>query len=100
MNNCFIILAAGESKRFKSITPKPYHLFKGKALIQHSIERALITKKFNKIIVVIKKKHLKFVKSLKLKNIKIVIGGKTRAESSYKALKSFMQTECNNKLQD
>jgi len=89
MNNCFIILAAGESKRFKSITPKPYHLFKGKALIQHSIERALISKKFNKIIVVIKKKHLKFVKSLKLKNIKIVIGGKTRAESSYKALKSI-----------
>ena len=64
MNNCFIILAAGESKRFKSITPKPYHLFKGKALIQHSIERALISKKFNKIIVVIKKKHLKFIKSL------------------------------------
>ena len=89
MNNCFIILAAGESKRFKSITPKPYNLYKGKPLIQHSITRALNCKKFNKIIVVINKKHLKFIKNLKLKNIKIVIGGKTRAESAYKALKSI-----------
>ena len=91
MNNCFIILAAGESKRFKSITPKPYYLFKGKPLIQHSINRALNCKKFNKIIVVINKKHLKFIKKLKLKNIKIVIGGKTRAESAYKALKSIQK---------
>ena len=86
MNNCFIILAAGESKRFKSITPKPYYLFKGKPLIQHSINGALNCKKFNKIIVVINKKHLKFIKNLKLKNIKIVIGGKTRAESAYTEL--------------
>ena len=63
MNNCFIILAAGESKRFKSITPKPYHLFKGKPLIQHSINRALNSKKFNKIIVVIKKKQMCFTHS-------------------------------------
>jgi 2-C-methyl-D-erythritol 4-phosphate cytidylyltransferase/2-C-methyl-D-erythritol 2,4-cyclodiphosphate synthase len=91
MNNCFIILAAGESKRFKSITPKPYYLFKGKPLIQHSINRALNCKKFNKIIVVINKKHLKFIKKLKLKNIKIAIGGKTRAESAYKALKSIQK---------
>ena len=91
MNNCFIILAGGESKRFKSITPKPYYLFKGKPLIQHSINTALNCKKFNKIIVVINKKHLKFIKKLKLKNIKIVIGGKTRAESAYKALKSIQK---------
>ena len=36
MNNCFIILAAGESKRFKSKTPKPYYLYRGKPLFQHS----------------------------------------------------------------
>ena len=47
--------------------------------------------KFNKIIIVINKKHLKFIKRLKLKNIKIAIGGKTRAESAYKALKSIQK---------
>ena len=33
MNISFIILAGGESKRFNSKTPKPYHLYKGKAFI-------------------------------------------------------------------
>ena len=48
MNNCFIILAAGESKRFKSKTPKPYYLYKGKPLIQHSIDRAKKSKNSKK----------------------------------------------------
>ena len=89
MTNCFIILAAGESKRFNSKIPKQYHLYNGKPLIQHSIDKAKLCKKINKIVVVIKKKHKKFVKSLKIKNIKIVLGGKTRAESAFKALHSL-----------
>ena len=50
MNNCFIILAAGESKRFNSKTPKPYHLYNGKPLIQHSIDKARLCKKIKKIM--------------------------------------------------
>ena len=87
MNNCFIILAAGESKRFNSSTPKPYHIYKGKPLLLHSIEKAISCKKFRKIVLVINKKHRKFIKKLKIKNITILEGGKTRAESAYKALK-------------
>ena len=68
MNNCFIILAAGESKRFNSKTPKPYHLYKGKPLIQHSIDKAKLYKKLHKIIIVVNKKHKKFIKSIKIKN--------------------------------
>ena len=56
MNNCFIILAAGESKRFNSKTPKPYHLYNGKPLIQHSIDKARLCKKINKIIILVNKK--------------------------------------------
>ena len=48
MNNCFIILAAGESKRFKSKIPKPYYLYRGKPLIKHSIDKAKESKKFKK----------------------------------------------------
>jgi len=87
MNNCFIILAAGKSKRFNSKTPKPYHLYKGKPLILHSIDKAKNYKKFDKIILVINKKHKKFIKKLNIKNIKIIEGGKTRADSAFKALK-------------
>ena len=88
MNKCFIILAAGESKRFNSNTPKPYHLYKGKPLLLHSLDKVKNYGKFNKIILVINKKHKLYVNKLKIKGIKIVIGGKTRAESAYKALES------------
>ena len=89
MNSCFIILAGGESKRFNSNLPKPYHIYKGKPLLLHSIEKAQSYKKFNKIVLVINKKHRNLIKNLKIKNIKIIEGGKTRAESAYKGLKSI-----------
>jgi 2-C-methyl-D-erythritol 4-phosphate cytidylyltransferase/2-C-methyl-D-erythritol 2,4-cyclodiphosphate synthase len=88
MINCFIILAGGESKRFNSIIPKPYHLYKGKPLLLHSIDKVKSYKKFSKIVLVINKKHKNLIKKLKIKNIMIVEGGKTRAESSYEGLKS------------
>jgi len=88
MNNCFIILAGGESKRFNSNIPKPYHLYKGKPLLLYSIERVKNFGKFNKIVLVINKKHKKYIKKLKITNINIVTGGKTRAESAYKGLRS------------
>ena len=59
MNNCFIILAGGESKRFNSKIAKPYHFYKGKPLLLHSIDKAKDCKIFDKIIVVINKKHRK-----------------------------------------
>jgi len=98
MNNCFIILAAGESKRFNSKTPKPYHLYNGKPLIQHSIDKAKLYKKINKIIITVNKKHKKFIKNLKIKNIKIIEGGKTRAESAFKSLHALKWYKISNVL--
>ena len=89
MNSCFIILAGGESKRFNSNTPKPYTNYKGKPLLLHSIDKAKIFNKFDKIVIVINKKHKNYFKNLKIKNINIINGGKTRAESAYIALKSI-----------
>ena len=91
MNSCFIILAGGESKRFNSKTPKPYHLYKGKPLLLHSIDKVRKYNKFNKIVVVINKKHKNHIKKLKIKNIKIIDGGTTRAESAFKALEYIKQ---------
>jgi 2-C-methyl-D-erythritol 4-phosphate cytidylyltransferase / 2-C-methyl-D-erythritol 2,4-cyclodiphosphate synthase len=88
MNSCFIILAGGESKRFNSKIPKPYHLYKGKPLLSHSIDKVKKYGKFSKIILVINKKHKTHIKKLNIKDIKIIIGGKTRASSAYRALKS------------
>jgi 2-C-methyl-D-erythritol 4-phosphate cytidylyltransferase/2-C-methyl-D-erythritol 2,4-cyclodiphosphate synthase len=96
MNSCFIILAGGESKRFNSKNPKSYHLYKGKPLLLHSIDKAKKYKKFNRIVLVINKKHKKLIKDLKIKNIKIVEGGSTRAESAYRALKSIKKYNIKN----
>ena len=98
MNSCFIILAGGESKRFNSKTPKPYHLYKGKPLLLHSLDKANNYGKFSKIVIVVNKKHKSYLSKLMIKNIKIVIGGKTRAESSYKALKAIKKYKFKNVL--
>jgi len=96
MNNCFIILAGGESKRFNSNIPKPFHLYKGKPLLLHSIDKVRDFGKFNKIVLVINKKHKTYIKKLKIKNVKIIIGGMTRAESAYKGLRSIKSYDIKN----
>ena len=83
MNNCFILLAAGKSERFKSKIPKQFSIYKNKPLFMHSIEKAKKSNLFNKIIIVVNKKY----KSIKIKNTKIITGGKERYQSSQKALK-------------
>ena len=57
MSICFIILAAGQSKRLNSNIPKPYIDYKGKPIVQHSIDKAKKCKKISKIILIINKKH-------------------------------------------
>ena len=96
MNNCFILLAGGESKRFNSKIPKSYTFYKGKPLLLHSLDKIKVFNKFSKIILVINKKHRKYIKKLDVKNIKIVVGGNTRAESSFNALKSIERSNFKN----
>ena len=91
MRFSFILLAGGNSIRFKSKLPKPYHKIAGKTLIELSINKIKQFKEFKKIIVVYNRKHLKFLKKINLKNITIVKGGKNRQESTYNALKHLQK---------
>ena len=86
MSFCFIILAAGNSSRFRSNIGKPYQKIAGKSLIEINLLKALKFKQIKKIIVVYNRKNLKLLKSLKLKNIKLIPGGNTRQKSTYNAL--------------
>ena len=52
MNNYFVILAAGKSKRFNSKIAKQHIVYKNKEIIDHSIEKALNSKLFKQIIIV------------------------------------------------
>ena len=87
MGFCLIILAGGNSHRFRSNIGKPYQKIAGKSLIEISVIKALKFKQIKKIIVVYNKKDSKQIKSLKLKNIIMVVGGNSRQQSAYKALK-------------
>ena len=85
MNNYFIILASGQSKRFNSNKPKQFHIYKNKPLFKHSIEKAIKSKLFKKIILVIKNK--KNIAEKFPKNVLIIKGGKERSDSSLISLK-------------
>ena len=82
MRDCFILLAAGKGKRFKSNTLKQFHILNGKPLIYHSIEKAIKSKIFKEVIVVTNSK----IKKPKDKIIKVIKGGLERFESSKIAL--------------
>jgi 2-C-methyl-D-erythritol 4-phosphate cytidylyltransferase / 2-C-methyl-D-erythritol 2,4-cyclodiphosphate synthase len=96
MNNYFIILASGQSKRFNSTKPKQFILYKNKALFEHSLEKAVISKLFKKIILVVNDK--KQIKKKYSKNVVIIKGGKERSDSSLIALKYIKKFNPNNVL--
>ena len=74
MSFCLIILAAGNSHRFKSNIGKPYQKIAGKSLIEINVNKARKFKQIKNIIIVYNKKDLKRVKLLKLKNVKLITG--------------------------
>ena len=95
MNNYFVILAAGKSKRFNKNTAKQFYYYKNKEIIDHSIEKSLNSNLFKKIIIVTNNlNHFKKKKYSKL--ISIIKGGKERSDSSLKALKYLKKYKPNN----
>ena len=89
MSLSLILLAAGDSKRLRSSTPKPYNKVNNRTLLEHSINAFYNFKKIKKILVVYNKKHKKYIDKLKLNKTVKITGGKTRQESTYIALKKI-----------
>ena len=100
MSFCLILLAAGDSKRFGSKIPKPFIKVGGKTLLEYSLIKFSKVKKIKKIVVVINKNHKKFLREIKSISFSKVTGGKTRQESTYKALKYIKKNrvKCSNVL--
>ncbi len=85
MNNFFVILAAGNSSRFKAKDKKQYILYRNFRLFEHSIFKSLNSKLFKKILLVVD--NPKKIKNIYSKDVIIIKGGKERSDSSLKALK-------------
>ena len=94
MSIFLILLAAGDSKRLKSNTPKPYQIINNRSLLEHSLGAFSKIKEIKKTIIVYKNTHKKYIKKLILKNTIKIIGGKTRQESTFKALKFIKKMNC------
>ncbi len=94
MSLFLIILAAGDSKRLKSSTPKPFHIINNNTLLEYSFDAFKNIREIKKTVIVYNKKHKKHLDKLRLKNILKVMGGKTRQESTFKALKRIKRMNC------
>ena len=82
MSDCFILLSAGKSKRFKSKIYKQFITYKNKPLFEHSLKTAIESNLFKKILVVSNKK----IKKNNYKNTDFIKGGIERYNSTQKAL--------------
>lgn len=87
-----IILAAGQSKRFGKNNNKNFELINGKSILLYSIDAFNQNKYVDSIIIVTRPCDIENVKNIiekknAKKNIEIVLGGRTRQESVYNALK-------------
>ncbi len=86
MNNYFVILAAGKSRRFHNKVPKQFYSYKNKEIVDHSIEKSLNSNLFKRIIVVTNDLN-RLIKKNYPKSVRIIKGGRERSDSSLIALK-------------
>ena len=82
MSDYFILLSAGKSKRFKTKLNKQFTYYKNKPLFEHSLNAALDSNLFKKIVIVSNKR----IKKFNNKKIDIIKGGKERYNSTQNAL--------------
>jgi len=94
MSIFLILLAAGESKRLKSSVPKPYITVNNKKLLEHALNSFRDFRTIKKTVIVYNKKHKKHLNKLNPKNTLKIAGGKTRQESTFKALKKIKKMNC------
>ena len=94
MSLFLVILAAGESKRLNSSVPKPFCVVNDKTVLEHSLDSFNNFPIIKKKILVYNKKHKNYINKIKLKNIIKIVGGNTRQESTFKALKRINGMNC------
>jgi len=79
-----ILLMGGEGRRFGSSLPKQFHLLGGKKVFDHALDAFVATGLFDEILLVCHKDWMP-----REGVARVVEGGNTRQESSYRGLKSF-----------
>lgn len=91
MNICAIIVAAGNSHRFKNTIPKQFLKYENDLLINQSLKKISSLSSIKRVTLVVNKDAYQKYKNYIFKNkkIKIIYGGKERKDSVYIGLKSI-----------
>ena len=92
MSDCFILLCAGKSKRFKSKINKQFFIHKNRPLFEYSLKTAIDSNLFKKILIVSDRK----IKKINYKNVSVIRGGKERHNSTFIALKYLINKKIKN----
>ena len=87
MKNIAIILAAGSGERFGDETPKQFIILHGRRVLDYSVNIFKKHKDIDDIIIVCPKEWINIIQN-EYPDFKIVIGGKTRKDSSFNGLKA------------
>ncbi|WP_330927369.1 bifunctional cytidylyltransferase/SDR family oxidoreductase [Candidatus Sororendozoicomonas aggregata] len=100
MKNIAVILASGSGKRFGSSTPKQFIKLAGKPVIQYTIETFNNHKLIDEVVIVTIPEYISKVEDMVLsesfnKVTKVINGGKERFDSSWSAIQSINEQECN-----
>jgi len=94
-----VILAAGVSERLGSNIPKQFIKLAGKSILEHTIEIFERHTQIDEICLVTNPSYKNYVEEILLKNsynkvTKVLIGGKTRQESTLAGISAISEEEC------
>ena len=82
---CAIILAAGNSSRFNSQTPKQFHQLNGRLLLDYPIQTFSKCDEIDQLIIVVPEEKVDTIQET-YSHHHVVSGGKSRRESSFNGL--------------
>lgn len=96
--NIAVILAGGVGKRFGAPEPKQFLKFAGKAIIEHCIDAFEMHESIDEIVVVVHPDFVARMEEIKTRNhwkkvSQFLLGGKTRADSSWAAIDAYSHFE-------
>ena len=90
-----IILLAGSSTRYSSVTPKQFELVNNRPLFDYAISTFLANKSISKVVLVTRSDYVDYLKDFYKKKKKIfgvIEGGETRQQSVFNSL-SFLENK-------
>ena len=88
-----IIAAGGIGSRMGSELPKQYIEIKGKAIIAHTVEKFLLSKKIDKVLVLCPEDWVLYTKELLPEFVTVLSGGSTRNETLINAINYIEESD-------